>query len=1410
MKKIILIFIICLISIRLNAQIVKPFQNGDFIYKAYDQYGIEISNSTSFTDNCFNMTNRDPKQKAIIYYKNKIDLSKSFVIEFNIKFGDAEGQSDGADGIAFILDKDSRTVAIGDNGGNLGVASIQSPISTKITPSFAIKFDTFRNLVNDPSISLSASEPDVDNLGFFVNGDFTIDNIIGVDVQYVPVGVSTVDLATNSTTTKKGLKLEEGNVEDGNPRCVKFEWDAAKKIMTVYFEGQLYYNLQYDIVNNIFNGNSEGVRLALTATTGSLVNNHIICIQNLQEGLVRTIPNQTICEGSKVKLRLSRSENIKNGIVTWTSIPNDPNLVADIDEPEVSPLLNTTYTVTITNKANESPTYSYSDEVIINVNSSSLEKSIKEIDTWKYLDALNNPIRLENAICGADKISDCGFLLSGFNNFKFLPNPAQSNTCRTMELVKLDNNGVIQLAKNYFRDEINSSNTSVDQLRAEDKYRSELHKVLDLGHSSSLENDGNKKDNYKCYSKEYLGDLGGTDFANGYLASGMSQNKNSPDLYTNLQAHFLLLDNDLNIKNSFIINPKSSILFDNNIIPSNVSNVTIIKKSYNNEIFGILNGEFYQSEAFKDDFIFFFKDEFAEIFDFKNLDKTTNLTIIQMSKAFFQMIADENQGLNKRVELLDIKEINTNEYIVLGKVYLSNKANNSRLFAHRFKFNINAEFNNNNINRLQKIWTKYYDFDLSNNIIDNGYNNYSIYKAFISKGNKYNNESSPQSIFLIFNTMFNNLPLDKNYNIIEIDYNNGNLVYNGLNKNFVFAGEKNELIALDENDKYLKLLIQNNSIYNLDYYFHILNKSDLTTQRINKTNFNFSNIILGDNIENFASEQGYTSIFAGNLFNNQAPMNTRDFIFVKNKNSDITCFEPNYINSFNIKMISKDLIIKPKVAQFEFIPHKMITADMYFDSKELCSNLVSDCCDEFNTKISLENITKRTSSSTISECCFKLSLNLKNRASSCGITSIIIKNANTIITSFNLSSPLIIGDKEFEFCYSFIENKDLTIELYNSNSLICSRILKANCICDCFPGSSYLIYETKLIKKENSNDCCFDLFVKKQGNYDCINLNDKLEIQIPIDLVLNFDVNWKIINEQINGNTKNLNLNRIKPFLNNESIYLGQFCFQGNQSSKSIIIKSVVENCTATPQYGTITLECANTTNCCNNIILNVAKINQSNSQNNNCCFKISVNTDPICNKYYKIFGKSDNELYYMSLNPRITSSTNPITEDIILCIDKKKILANNFNFRMEIYDESGNLLCSKDVIVPTDCFSCCDLLDFDLKVVCPGIVNLYINKLVSNLPSCNVKYRITKYGSNGMQIGDPETINVFTYPINVIIPHPVHNYPPDPVPMFECTKFKVELIVGDNIVCKTKEVTACLYFYGQDPCIEINPTSNP
>jgi hypothetical protein len=612
-----------------------------------------------------------------------------------------------------------------------------------------------------------------------------------------------------------------------------------------------------------------------------------------------------------------------------------------------------------------------------------------------------------------------------------------------MELVKLDNNGVIQLAKNYFRDEINSINTSVDQLRTTDNYRSELHKVLDLGQSSTLENDENKKDNYKCFTKEFLGDLGGTGFPNGYLASGMSQSKNSPDFRTNIQAHLLVLDNNLNIKNSFVINPKSSLLFDNNDVNSNVSNITVIKKSYTNEIFGILNGEFYQNEAFKDDFIFFFKDEFAEIFDFKNLDKTTNLTILQLSKAFFQIIADENQGLNKRVELLDIKEINTNEFIVLGKVYLSNKANNSRLFAHRFKLNINVTGYNNII---QKIWTKYYDFDLSNST-DNGYNNYSIYKAFVSKGNKYNNESSPQSIFLIFNTMFNNLPLDKNYNIIEINYSTGDLIYNGLNKNFVLSGGENEIITIDENDKYLKLLIQKFINFNNDYYFHILNKSNLNTERINKTNFTSSNSIIGDNIENFASQQGYSSIFAGNLFNNQAPMNTRDYIFVKNKNSDITCFDENYINSFNIKMTSFDFSIKPKVAQFEFIPHKMITADMYFDSKELCSNLVSDCCDEFNTKISLENITKRTSSSTISECCFKLSLNLKNRANSCRITSIIIKTGNTIITTFNLSSPLINGDKEFEFCYSFIENKDLTIELFSSNSLICSRILKANCLC---------------------------------------------------------------------------------------------------------------------------------------------------------------------------------------------------------------------------------------------------------------------------------------------------------------------------------------------------------------------------
>ncbi len=1409
----------CLTNVISFSQITSPFQITDFEFKAYTPDGNSFVPNNYREGNCFNLTKDANQQRGIIHYKNRIDINKPFVFEFTCRFGEDEDKTniEGADGIAFILhnydDGNANTSgknAIGDIGGNLGFASVNNK---NITPSFALKFDTYRNEMNQ-NIILSENEQAKDNLAIFKNGDLTNSGIININPNDIRNNIATV----NMTTTKKGLELNGGQIEDGKSRCVRLVWIPGESpTMEIYFDGILYYVLHYNIASEIFNTSSTSgacnVWLAISATTGDRKNNQRVCIQNLYDKLIRTIEPQSICEGGKVKLRLTKSESLKNSEVTWTAIPADINLAGNIEEPEVSPSQTTTYTVVVKNKANTTPTYSYTASVTITVGQSSTSKFLKEIDTYKYTDVLGKPISLDNTICGADKLSDCGFLITGISYFKFLPNPQTDNNKRnTMELIRTNNDGDVLFVKNYFREEYGSILNNVDELRTSDKYRSELHHVLDLGKSNSLDkNNGDGGKNSYCFSDDPIEDLGGTTIDNGYLAIGKSQSKNSPYVGSNIFAHALFLTEYGVIKNSLIFDPLSQFIYgESNFKNSSLSEITIIRKSLSNQVYGIMNANYLQTidePAFEENFIYLFKDNEGELFDFKKVDMVSDIDKNDFTDAFFNLKANK-AGVKQRVTMLDIREVTKSEYIAIGRITLNTNPPqniNSRLFAIRFKYDFFGDKANIKKTIILK-WSKYYDYDLSNSINYNQYNDYLINKAFIAKGNTYQGETPIESVFLLYNTKFNSLPIEKSYNLIEVNYDTGEILNFNKNKNYSIASEDEEIIAIDENNQYIKVINQKVSLLNNEFYIHNILKSTAETKNILFTNFNSNSSVRGDNIEDYSSSDGYSSVFSGNLFNKKSPMPTNDYILMKNKTTESTCFNKEFINDFNIKMKDVNLDIEPIGCRFDLVPHKMITADLFSMSKELCETPVTDCCDVFNTDIKIENITKRDNSiGIIDKCCYKVDLNLKNRSSSCGITQIKVKLAdNTIITTYNIGTqPLANGSLSFEFCYAFKDVTNITVELYNGDLIICSRILSVQCACNCASNNNTLLeIVSSKIKSENPNECCYDLYVKNTSpsSTPCMILNNTVSIELPQDFNLSLDLNWTNGGtETIGGITKKKLINK-KPTKIGELVYLGKVCMSGMSSPTSLKIISKNETCTTSVEK-TFDLICNNSTNCCSNIIISVTKDNEQIAGSDNCCVKLNITgIDNSCKLYFRLFGKTDNLLYYMNYNP--VSSNN----EIKICIGKDKLKLNKYQFRMDVYDESGNLLCTKEVNMPTDCISCCDMYDFRLIDGCSDAI-VYLDKLVESA-NCVSKIRISK-GPNKDNLVEEPLINISNGTPNpyTIVLNPL-SFDPNTPPYVICTWYKVELLDSSgNVLCAAKEIYFCKWLFGTPPCATIDVT---
>ncbi len=167
--------------------------------------------------------------------QERVDLNSAFEINAEVNLG----SSDGADGMAFVLQPNSTGAVSG--GGGLGYQGV--------TPSFATEFDTYANLELGDS---GANGPgSADFMAFTKNGD-----------------------TTHSSATNAGLpsQVNVGDLEDGQWRTFKFSWDPLTNAAKAYLAGTEILSTTIDLDDSVFAGTAGIVYWGFSAATGGANN----------------------------------------------------------------------------------------------------------------------------------------------------------------------------------------------------------------------------------------------------------------------------------------------------------------------------------------------------------------------------------------------------------------------------------------------------------------------------------------------------------------------------------------------------------------------------------------------------------------------------------------------------------------------------------------------------------------------------------------------------------------------------------------------------------------------------------------------------------------------------------------------------------------------------------------------------------------------------------------------------------------------------------------------------------------------------------------------------------------------------------------------------------------------------------
>ena len=125
-----------------------------------------------------------------------------------------------------------------------------------------------------------------------------------------------------------------GDIEDDTWYPVKIDWNPAEQRLSVFFDCEEVINYQGDIINDIFDGNSN-VHFGFSAGSFNVFNRQEVCIDiNSQSNLLRDV---SICKNAKTQINAI----VGGANYLWT--PSEGLTADNIANPIASPSESTTY-----------------------------------------------------------------------------------------------------------------------------------------------------------------------------------------------------------------------------------------------------------------------------------------------------------------------------------------------------------------------------------------------------------------------------------------------------------------------------------------------------------------------------------------------------------------------------------------------------------------------------------------------------------------------------------------------------------------------------------------------------------------------------------------------------------------------------------------------------------------------------------------------------------------------------------------------------------------------------------------------------------------------------------------------------------------------------------------------------------
>ncbi len=285
--------------------------------KIFSQQYYTNGSAQSLGGECYLMTPEQYYQAGSVWYSDQIDLTQPFDIYFWAFFGwnnDLEytgpdssyDYKTGADGICFVLQKYG-TNALGSPGLDIGYSN---QTTGAFIPSFIVEFDTWWNY--------NYNDWNEDHIAIQKNGK--ADHTLAANYIAGCVQASATDF----------------NIEDSTIHLARVTWNPATDSLKVYFDCVFRIGIQYDIINNVFNGDPV-VWWGFTAGTGSATNYQYVCRDTSMKYY-----EATICKGDSAQLDASLGV-IGGNSYQWTPNYNITNTT--IANPFIFPDSTVTYHV---------------------------------------------------------------------------------------------------------------------------------------------------------------------------------------------------------------------------------------------------------------------------------------------------------------------------------------------------------------------------------------------------------------------------------------------------------------------------------------------------------------------------------------------------------------------------------------------------------------------------------------------------------------------------------------------------------------------------------------------------------------------------------------------------------------------------------------------------------------------------------------------------------------------------------------------------------------------------------------------------------------------------------------------------------------------------------------------------------